>query len=123
LGRYPAGYGTGYPPENPTSSGEDCLDSNPADCSADCPPNRLASSPESKPASNSENCLENNRESYSAGCLASCLGDSQRSPVNRSNADGRLLQFDDLGTETGTSFDDINAGRQRSHIIRPGTQT
>jgi len=58
LDGYPASYGAGYPPENPAGSGEDCLDSNSASHSADCPDNRPGRNPESNRESNGADCSD-----------------------------------------------------------------
>ena len=72
MASYPAIYWTSHVPENPTSSGEECPDSNSADSSVDCPDNR----PERNPGSNRENSgadnLPDNSESNSVDSLPDC---------------------------------------------------
>jgi len=115
LGGYRASNWSGYLPENPASSREDCLDSNSADPSADCPDNR--------PERNPENNLESNgagySESYSVDSLPDCLASYPESfgprPVCRGAAATELLQLDDLAAEVlpvCIQSHEVNAGGQ-----------
>jgi hypothetical protein len=69
---YPASYWAGHLPESPLSNREDCLDSNSAGSSDDCPDNRLERNPESNLPSNGAGNSPDNSESNSVDSLPDC---------------------------------------------------
>jgi len=127
VGGNPASYWMGYSPEYPASYGEGYRDSNSAVRSADSPENYSESSSESTLPGNLMGNSQDCWESYPADSLAGCSWDSRCGSVNRSDAGGPLLQFDDLpdglclSLRLGFSHK-VHARCQRANIVRPRFQ-
>jgi len=101
LDDYPASYWAGYLPENLVSYSVDYPDGNSAGYSAHCPGSSPESNPESDWADNPPDYLENYPADSLPGCLGSYLGDFRSRSACRAATYGRLLQLDNLGTDTG----------------------
>jgi len=121
LDRYSVSYSADYPEGNPASCLENCGDRCSPSCSADSPENRSGSNPESNLPSNLVGNSQDYWENYPADSLAGYLGDYRCGSVNRSDAGGQLLQFDDFADSLRLCFThEVDTGRQGMHIIRAG---
>jgi hypothetical protein len=107
---------------SPSSSGS-CPEIRPPTCPRSSSPSNPGDSAPRRPQSCSGSNSPSYSLSFSPGCPAKSLpghlGDFGSGPVSRDTADGQLLQLDDLGTDAGTGFQHVDAGRERSAGVVP----
>ena len=109
LDDHPASYGAGFLPENLASSREDCLDSDSADHSTDCPDNHPAGNSEGNLPSNWASDLPDYSESSSVDSLPDYL-ESNLPGFRRQSPSPRTLEPKNY--PTGVAMDKAERGEE-----------